>query len=763
MRSAIDAFIRVTGWQVGYSSSSVTGKTSRAVIGEMTPVAALAKLVDGTGVSAKITGPSTAALVDNIEASGSSAAEAGATVLDTIVIQGNAETAVSPVDGYVATVSGAGTKSDTPIMQTPQSISVVGRKEMEDRGVQSVSDALNYTPSFTSETYGQVSNGVEHVKLRGFDSPSQYLDGVLSNGFLEPYGLERIEVLRGPASILYGQANPGGLISSVSKRPTDQPIREVGLMTSQYGGIQGFFDFGGKIDKDGQFLYRLTGLGKNLGTSFENGSRYQRVYIAPAITWQPDADTKLTILAKYQYDPRLLSLPNVPYEGSIKPRPDGFRYPQNWYNSDPAYDKGSYRRSYQIGYDFEHRFNDVWSIQQNLRYEQVELNRQYLTALPFPNSTTVGRTAQHLYEETKIFSVDTHAQAEFSTGPLQHVALFGIDYRHNDYLSKSGCCTVSVPGLNVFDPVYGVFSGPAPELTSGTDQKSWQLGLYAQDQIKWDRWTLMIGGRYDWADSKTYDAFNDRSLTDEMNQHAFTKRAGLVYEFDNGFAPYVSYSESFQPQAGTDRGGNPFDPTTGRQYEAGLRYKPTFVDALFTVAVYDLRKQNVTTTDPVDSNYSVQTGEIASRGIEFTGSANVTDNLRLTASYSYLDNEITKDNVANNVGKWPNGIPRNQASAWVDYTFDYGVFDGLGLGAGVRYLGKSPGDNANTIWNPAATLVDAAIRYDFGKKFPDLKGLQLSVNATNLLDKEYAKCVGSTYICYYGSGRTVFGTLTYRW
>lgn len=587
-----------------------------------------------------------------------------------------------------------------------------------------------------------------------------------SSSWQEPYGIERVEVLRGPASVLYGQNNPGGLVNTVSKRPTEEPLHEVGLMTSSYGGIEGFFDFSDKIDKDGELSYRVTGLGKNFGTQFDNGSRYQRVYIAPALTWQPDTDTKLTILAKYQYDPKLLTQPSVPYAGTIGKRADGYHFSNDFYTSDPSYDNGSYRRTYQIGYEFEHQFNDVWSIHQGLRYEQTELNRQYLTAVSSATTSVWNRTAQHIYEKINTFTVDTNAQAKFSTGPVEQTAIFGIDYRGITDVDKSGSSSTGVPTLNIYDPVYHVYSGPAPDFTSGTKQNSSQVGLYAQDQIKWDRWTLLLGGRYDWYDSKTYNTFNDNALTSDMDQHAFTKRVGLVYEFDNGIAPYVSYSTSFEPQSGTSspaHGSEPFKPTTGESYEAGIKYQPSFMDALFTVAVYDTTKQNVTTTDPDNTSYNVQTGEIRTRGFELSGIANITDNLRLTTAYSYIDAEVTKTNTASQLGKSPYAIPRNQASAWVDYTFDSGALDGLGLGGGVRYIGKSAGDSANTFWVPGVTLVDAAVRYDFGKKFPELKGLQLAVNASNLFNKEYVSNCYATVICTYGAGRTVFGTLSYKW
>lgn len=771
LNRALATFGRQAGLQVTYLSSTGSGKTSPGFSGAATREQALARILQGTGLTYSFTNATTVAISQPAVNSGAVTAD-GSTLLDTIDVQGRAETATSPVNGYVATVSGAGTKTDAKIIETPQSISVVGRKQITDQGAQSLRDTLAYTPGIYVGLGGQVSPGSDSYYVRGYTSTcsnlscSNYLDGLFSYAWQESYGLERVELLRGPASVLYGLNNPGGLINAISKRPTEKSIHEVGLMTSSYGGVEGFFDFGDKLTKDGQFLYRLTGLGKDFATQFDNDSRYQRVYIAPAITWQPDTDTRLTVLAKYQYDPRLLTQPTVPYAGTIGKRADGYHFSNNFYSSDPSYDSGSYRRTYQIGYDFEHRFDDVWSVHQNLRYEQSEINRQYLTASISSTSATATRTAQHLYQDTALFAVDTNSQAKFATGSLQHMAIFGIDYRGLNDVYKSGSSSVGVPSINIYDVAYGNYSGPAPDYTSGTKQNSWQLGLYAQDQIKWDRWTFLMGGRYDWYQSRTYNIFDNDSLSSQMNQAAPTYRLGLVYEFDNGIAPYASYSTSFEPQSGTSspaRGNQPFRPTTGEGYEVGIKYKPSFMDALFTVAVYDTTKQNVTATDPDNSSYSVQTGEIRTRGIELGGNVNLNENLRVTSSYSYIDAKVTETNTASQLGKSPYAIPRNQASTWVDYTFSSGIADGVGLGGGVRYIGASPGDSANTFWVPSVALFDAAIRYDFGKKFSNLKGLQLSVNARNIFDKEYIATCYSTSICTYGAGRTVYATMTYKW
>jgi iron complex outermembrane receptor protein len=771
LNRALAAFGRQSGLQVVYVPSIAAGKSSSGITGTASPAQAVARLLQGTGLSFSFPDARTVA-VSAPSTSAAGGLPSGTIPLDTIDVQG-AENAWGPVNGYVAKQSATGTKTDTPLIETPQSITVIGRQQMEDQGVQTLPQALRYVPGVFAETQGAVQNGYDAFKLRAFDAV-QYLDGLQTQSWAEPYGLERIEVLRGPTSVLYGQGEPGGIVNMVSKRPTATPIHEVGVLTSNYGGVQGYFDLGGKLNQDGTLLYRLTGLGKDLGSQFDGDPRYKRLYIAPAVTWRPDTDTTLTILAKYQYDPGYLALPVVNAYGSIFPRPDGRVFGPRYYGSDPAFDAGSYRKNTQIGYAFERRLGEIWTVRQNLRYTYDENNRQILgiSSLNAPPATSASRSATHAYSEINQFAVDTNAQAKFATGPLFHTALFGVDYRNTRTLSEQGqSFAASIPRIDFFNPVYTGYSGPVPPLTSGSLNKLAQTGLYAQDQIKLGGWSLLFGGRYDWANSDTYNPYANGARTDQSDQHAFTKRIGLTYEFSNGVAPYVSYAESFAPQSGTtspQRGSKPFDPTTGEQYEAGIKYQPTFFDGFFTAAVYDLRKQNVLATDPQNVLYQVQTGEIRSRGVELSATTNVTANLKILASYSYTDNIVTKDNPnaagISMVGKAPYGFPTHLASGWVDYTFSEGALAGLGLGGGVRYLGSNWGDSANTFKVPAVTLFDAAIRYDFGKKWPDLKGLTGALNAQNLFDKAYVQaCTNGMIFCYYGAARTVTASLSYKW
>jgi iron complex outermembrane receptor protein len=315
-------------------------------------------------------------------------------------------------------------------------------------------------------------------------------------------------------------------------------------------------------------------------------------------------------------------------------------------------------------------------------------------------------------------------------------------------VSNSG----TIAPLDVFAPIYG---SPVTWSTSygGTRQTQNATGVYLQDQIKLDRWILTLGGRYDWADSETTGIFNGRVTS--QDDRAFTKRAGLGYEFDSGLVPYISYAESFVPLAGTTFDGSPYKPETGRQYEAGIKYQPKGAKWRMTAAVYDLRRQNVTTNDTAHPGFSIQTGEITSQGFEFEAVASLTNNLNLTAAYAYSDARVTKSNTAN-LGMRPTRTPPHLASFWADYTIREGVLNGLGFGVGVRYVSATAGDELNTFYAPAYTLVDAMIRYE-------IDNWRFSVNASNLFDKQYIAGCSSMVQCNAGRGRTVIGKVSYRW
>lgn len=752
--AALRQFADQSGLQLAYATDDLQGLTTRGVSGPLAPEDALKILLAGSGAAYRFTAANTVTL--------SRAPGIGVTTLAPVTVEASRETAWGPVTGFVAHRSAAGTKTDTPIIETPQSISVITRDQMEAQGVQGIGSALRYTAGVASDTRGPVGRH-DVIYSRGFGGFSvEYQDGMrlLAGNYaiaqLDPYNLERIEVLRGPASVLYGQNNPGGIVNLVSKRPTAEPYHEIQLQTGSFNRKQGAFDLSGPVDGEGRLLYRLTGLARDSNTQVDY-TEEQRVSIAPALTWRPDGDTSLTILGRYQREPEGGYFGFVPAQGTFLPNPNG-KISSSFYDGDPSFEDFD-RKVAAIGYLFEHRLDDVFTLRQNTRYMRIETDWARVASRGLQaNLRTLNRQAVTDEESLNAFTLDNQAQAKFSTGALGHTFLFGVDFQRSssDIILGAG----AAPTLDILNPIYNRTIARPPIIQS-TDQTQNQIGLYAQDQIQFGQWRLLLGGRHDWADSDTQNRLTATETT--KSDHAFTGRAGLVYLFDNGLAPYVSYAESFEPTSGSDFSGAPFKPTTGRQYEAGIKYQPTGFDSFITVAAFELTQQNVLTTDPDHVNFSIQTGEVQARGVEVEGKMSLAAGLSVTAAYTFLDAEVTKSNTAN-LGKRPISIPEHTASLWADYTFQRGPWTGAGVGAGVRYVGPTYGNATNTVEVPDYTLFDAGFRYDLERLSNDLKGVRFSVNAANLFDHEHvASCSNAPTLCYYGLRRTVYATLSYRW
>lgn len=675
--------------------------------------------------------------------------------------------ATGTADGYVAVTSVSATKTDTPLIETPQSVSVVTSDQMTAQGAQTVAEALRYTASVTSEIRGASASGAPYLFSRGFYL-EQFLDGAripsdVSFGYaipnFDPYGLERIDVLHGPASVLYGQANPGGVANLVSKQPTTTPIHEVFFTTGSHNRVQAGFDLGGALTSDGKLSYRLTGTGLD-STTQVNGTRQKRIYIAPAVTWKPDQNTTLTVLAKYQRDPDVGYYNFVPAVGTVLFNPAG-KISSHTNVGDPDFDHHS-RTQLSLGYQFEHRFNETWTVRQNTHYTYVK--DDFTNVFPYGyasgSNTTLNRYTFYNRESAKVFTIDNQAQAKFSTGPVSHTVLAGFDFQRVVYGEDVGA-NFAASSLDVFDPIYG--NNTMPSETSYDHIRQKQLGVYAQDQMAFGKWRFLIGAREDWVDA---DDNNPVTATYEaQSARAFTWRTGLVYLFDNGIAPYASFSKSFDPQVGELYGGGMAKPTTAQQYEVGVKYQPTGYNSFVTASLFNLTEHNVLTADLDHSGYYTQAGEVRARGLELEGHASLTNDLNLILSYTYLNDVTTESNdTATTIsgtttslqGKSVWGIPRHTASAWLDYTLHGGPLRGLGFGGGVRYMGATY-DETNTIHVGAVTVFDATVHYDTGKHW------LFSVNAKNLFNREYvASCFSST-TCTYADGLEVLASARYRW
>lgn len=691
---------------------------------------------------------------------------------DTITVSASAapaESAWGPSPTIAAKRSATATKTDTPIEKTPQSISVVTREEMDTRQPQTVKEALDYTPGVFS-TRGS-SSTYDVVSIRGFTTSStvntnQYLDGMklqgdnYSEASMDPYFLERVELLRGPVSVLYGKSHPGGVVSMVSKRPTTEPLHEIQFKMGTNNLWQTGFDFSDALDDNGEFSYRLTGLGRSENAQ-QDMVKSNRYAIAPSFSWRPDDKTDFTFLSNFQSDPNAGYYGWLPRQGTVVPYVDAngnsHKLPTDF--NEGERDNKMSRRQQMVGYSFAHEFNDTWTVRQNLRYTRIHTLYDSVYGNGYISPGQISRAYVRSDEDLNNFSVDTQAQAKFATGAVDHTLLTGVDYMRmrNDIDAMYG----SADPLSMSNPQYGN-ANVVTNFPYAVINRQQQTGLYMQDQAEWNRFVLTLGGRYDFAKTSTFT--RSSGTLAEVNDKQFTWRGGLNYLFDNGISPYVSYSESFEPVSGSTRQGKPFDPSKGKQYEAGVKYVPKDMPVTVTAAVYHLTKDKNLTVDPDNSAFSVQGGEIRSRGLELEAKAAVNASINLTASYTYTDAEYTHDTLYQ--GKRPAEVPRNMASLWADYTFHETALSGFTFGAGARYVGATSsfyasGPQVNDTFNvPSYTVADAMVKYDLARF--GLPGSSVAVNVNNLFNREYVSSCYRDYACYWGAERQVVATATFR-
>lgn len=669
--------------------------------------------------------------------------------------------------GVVPESTKTAAKTEVPLIELPQSVSTINRAEIDQRGAESAEEAVRYVPGVLTGI-GGVDSRVDDIAIRGFEAGgftnNVYLDGLRvaaggqwTRSQFDIFGLEQIDILKGPSSVLYGQVAPGGLVNLVSKRPkTDAG----GLLAFRYGSFdtwQVAGDSTGPIDSEGKFSYRIAGLYREGGAQVDH-TDLSRVFIAPSLTWKPTEATTLTLLANYQDDHGGSTYQFLPVAGTLVSAPRG-KIDRDTFIGEPDFNTFD-REQYSVGYELEHRFDETWSLQQNLRFASVDTFYESIVAgrLPPDANGLMTRRAVRGVGDAWNLTMDTRVQAEFSTGPLKHIATGGFDFIRAEWNhDRSG--TNSVPPINIFDPIYTGISGPFAAQV-GQDVVEEQKGVYYQHQLEWGGWRLMAGGRYDWSEVDLENTLT--GVTTKTDAEEFSGRVGLLYLFDNGLAPYGSFATSFEPVSGAGADGRAFEPTNGKQFEVGLKYEPKAFDALFTLSAFHLTQENVLTLDPDDITFQTQTGEIELKGIELEGKVALSEGLSLVGGLTWLDSEITENNDGNE-GHEVGAVPEHMASLWLDYTFSRNFLDGLGIGAGVRYVGSRYGDNGNQFHMPSYTLFDAAIRYDLGKLNSALQGARVSLNVTNLEDKTYVAKAETATSANFGLGRVVSLGLSYEW
>jgi iron complex outermembrane recepter protein len=659
-----------------------------------------------------------------------------ATTLTPVAVTGEREASLP----YLETDAGTATKTGTPIIETPASVSVITADLLRDRGALSLQDALRYSAGVMSDAYG-LDNRTDSAILRGTEFQS-VLDGMrdqfnyYNTTRPDPYAYERVEILRGPASVLYGQGPSAGIVALVSKRPLATAANEVVAEYGRFDRRRLNLDSTGPLDREGAWLYRVVGAVQRSDSQVDYAF-YDREMLMPSISWTPSDRLSWTLLAHYQRDDSRNAISFLPHSGSLLPNPNG-RIPVSRFTSEPDFDRFEATRHAASSF-IEWQLSEVWSLQQNLRFAD---NHNPYTSIypdvfsdpsdPFldDDDRTVGRYVYADRRDQKDLTTDHQARAEFATGTVMHRLLLGVDHARSRFTRQTGYGYIDTP-FDLFAPDYGT-PVEMPALSDPLTTRARYTGVYAQDQARIGNWIAVAGIRHDRSHVQPDGG-------DAAKQSDTTGRAGLMYQTAIGLAPYVSWSSSFQPNTDVDPAtGEVFDPLRGEQIEFGLKFQPADHDTLLTLTWFNLAEDNRVFYDLASFEPSVS--DVKSRGVEFEGITRVGD-LDLTASYTYIDIDQRRQYFAVQ--------PRHLASLWAKYDWR-----GLQIGAGTRYLGSTT-DDGGTLRLPAVLLFDAMLAWERAQ-------WRVAVNATNLEDQTYVTSCLQRGDCFYGNRGNIVGSLRYR-
>ena len=667
---------------------------------------------------------------------------------------------------YVPTQSETGTKADIPLIETPQSISVVTRDQIDLLNFIDVQQAVRYVAGVSGENYGPDLR-FDFLTVRGF-VPKQYIDGLATPVSttiqaigLDLYAFETLDILKGPASVLYGSAPPGGIYNQTMRRAEAERDGELWLQYGTDAYAQLASTITGTLSD--RISGRMTVLVRDRDAERDEVSA-RRVLLAPTLNFELSDNTELDALFYYQ-DDEVKGDTNgfLPVFGTLLPNPVG-EVSRSVNLGEPDFNQYN-RDQFGIGFDLSHRLNDSWSFAVNSRYSEYSEDRDVIFGNGLlDDNRTVTRGNSPYAEDVESIALDARFAGAFETGDTSHEVLIGLDYRDVD--NASGFGFVGASTIDLFEPVYGQGGDVSPGVTTRfNEQTVEQIGFYAQDQIKFGNLILLASGRYDWVDSEYIQPFTpiaDTGPVLDKQQEQFTFRVGVNYLFENGFSPYVSYATSFEPVLGGDVDGNAFDPTTGEQIEAGIKFDGRSlgegVDVFASFALFDITQEDVVSTgfNPNLPVFGVQLGEVEVSGAELEFVVRINDRLSFNGSYSYTDSEITKSNVDVEIGEPLPVTPEQKFSLLVDYTFQDGQLRGFGFNLGARYTSESAGSLPGA-FNPVvfdsddSFLVDAGIRYDSQK-------WRFSINGSNILDEKYVARCASVSNCNFGAGRQVIGT-----
>ena len=657
------------------------------------------------------------------------------------------ETAQGPVQGYHATRSASATRTDTSIHETPQSISVVSKDVVEDLGATRLQDALDYAGGVgRANNFG--GQGLTTFTVRGFTTGEFYRNGFpINRGYPnmpDANTIERLEVLRGPATMLYGRGDPGGTFNVVSKQPLAERSVTLGSQLNDQGMKRGTLDASGPLDEQGRLAYRLNVVGEG-GDTFRDHVETERYGVTPVISWQATDDTKVIFEGDFMRN-------NHPLDRGLTRYPNQKGTPSRdtfWGDKDVG---KLHNDNNMAQLRFEHLLNENWTLGGGFQWLDGTLQGNAIEA---NGLNADGRTLQRNFNYRKLEWTDKDYQlnltGHFSTGGFEHTLLTGIEYEDYDYKSiiQRSSAAVGTYPIDIFDPVYGQ---TRPRLTRTPTHDKENLKTYAafvQDQVALtERLKVLAGARFERFEHD-YESYVPGVSPFQAADNAVTPRVGVIYDLTDTVAVYADAARSFKPNPGAAREGGGFEPEKGKSYEMGVKWEALDRQLSVDAAIYQIEKKNVLTTDPVINTFSVAAGQVRSRGFDLNVAGNLTPEWRVIGGYAYVDAEVTKDNTIRSGTRLLN-IPRNSFSLLNVYEFQDGALKGLGLGAGGKYVDQRAGQTANTAFSmDAYTVVDLLSYYKVNDK------VRLNLDVKNLFNREYDEGAFGNIYAYPGAPRTV--------
>ncbi|MBW4642031.1 MAG: TonB-dependent siderophore receptor [Goleter apudmare HA4340-LM2] len=651
-------------------------------------------------------------------------------------------------EGYRVPNTSVGTRTDTPLRDIPQTIQVIPQEVLRDQNVTRLEDATRNVAG-ASLVSSSITNFDQNTRLRGFLA-NFFRNGVRDQDrfqIMDFANVERVEVLSGPASVLFGRGFPGGAVNIVTKQPLSDPFYAVNATIGSFDFYRGAIDLSGPLNDSRTALYRLN-VAYQDRNAFVDLFDESQFFIAPVISLALGERTRLTLEGDY-LDQAGSFIIGLPIEGTVLPNPNG-RIPRNRSTSDSELN----RTLTTVGYRLEHQFSDNWSLQNVLRASFRSYEQAFVFGLGLnPDLRILNVIRENFISNTQIYTLQTYLTGEFSTGSIDHQLLFGVDLNRNEDFSSGRFFAGTAPPIDVFNPVFERTTEPLT-LTRDSDFLTEGLGFYVQDLVTLaPNLKLLLGGQFDLVRQTTEDNLANTKVSESTD--AFSPRVGLVYQPIPPISLYASYARSFTPVGGTDFEGNRFVPERGTQYEVGI--KADLNDQLSaTLAFYDLTLSNVLTTDPVNPNFSIQVGEQRSRGVDLTLGGEILPGWSIIAGYAYIDAEVTEDNsIPSPVGNRFTNVPQNSFNLWTKYEFQRGALQGFGVGVGLFYVGERAGDFGNTFELPSYLRTDAALYYQRNR-------FRAALNFRNLFDITYFESSFGRGRIFYGEPFAVQGTISWE-